>query len=162
MIASGPSSSPRLGSAAMSSWPTWTPSASQLAGQVGIVVDDEEGAVGVGDAAEGLRRRARSRAAAELLLAQLDDVGAAAQRRAQQRLRVVARAGGRRRRSRGGRSRSRSRRSGPSPSGSDRLMRSIMAGSRVVLRARRRGSIGGAREPARAERVASRPPTVWT
>ena len=60
--------------------------------QVGIVVDDEEGAVGVGDAAEGLGGALDLRPA-QLLLAQLDDVGAAAQRRAQQRFEVARRPG---------------------------------------------------------------------
>ena len=59
------------------------------AGQVGIVVDDEEGAVGVADAAEG-RGGALDLRPAQLLLAQLHDVDAAAQRRAQQRFGVLA------------------------------------------------------------------------
>ena len=54
------------------------------AGEVGIVVDDEEGAVGVAEAAEGAGR-AGDRVLVELLLAELDDVGAAGQRRLQQR-----------------------------------------------------------------------------
>src|SRR4051794_7647521 len=58
------------------------------AGQVGIVVDDEESAVGVADAAEG-RSGAFDLTPSQLLLAQLDDVDAAAQRRPQQRLGVL-------------------------------------------------------------------------
>ena len=58
-------------------------------GQVGVVVDDEEGAVGVAEAAEGARRRL-DLAPRQRLLAQLDDVDAAAQRRPQQRLGVLA------------------------------------------------------------------------
>ena len=47
------------------------------AGQLGVVVDDEEGAVGVAEAAEGERRQL-DLAPRQLLLAQLDDVDAAA------------------------------------------------------------------------------------
>src|SRR5665811_1680552 len=57
--------------------------------QPGIVVDDEQGRVGVAEAAEG-PGRAHDLVAAELLLAQLHDVGAAAERRAQQRFRLAA------------------------------------------------------------------------
>ena len=59
MITSGPSSS-RASATGMSSCPRWTPSALQRLREVGVVVDDEEGAVGVAEAAEGRRRRARS------------------------------------------------------------------------------------------------------
>ena len=38
----------------MSSWPTWTPSALELHGEVGVVVDDEERAVGVRETAKRL------------------------------------------------------------------------------------------------------------
>ena len=87
-IASGPSAS-RASSTEASSWPTWTPSASQVERQLGVVVDDEEGAVGVAEAAEGLRG-ALDRAAAQRLLAQLDDVDAAVQRGPEQRLGILA------------------------------------------------------------------------
>ena len=56
--------------------------------QVGVVVDDEEGAVGVAEAAEGLRR-ALDLVPAQLLLAQLDDVDAAAQGGVEQRFGVA-------------------------------------------------------------------------
>ena len=59
------------------------------AGQLGVVVDDEEGAVGVAEAAEGERRQL-DLAPRQGLLAQLDDVDAAAQRGAQQRLWIAA------------------------------------------------------------------------
>ena len=52
--------------------------------QVGIVVDDEQGAVGVAEAAEDLGR-ALGRLPAQLLLTQLNDVAAAVQRGVQQR-----------------------------------------------------------------------------
>src|SRR6185369_8700561 len=58
-------------------------------GQLGVVVDDEEGAVGVAEAAVGERRQL-DLAARRLLLPQLDDVDAAGQRRAQQRLELAA------------------------------------------------------------------------
>ena len=45
-MASGPSRC-RASAASASSWPTWTPSAPQAAASSGVVVDDEEGAVGV-------------------------------------------------------------------------------------------------------------------
>ena len=57
--------------------------------QLGVVVDDEEGAVGVAEAAEG-ERGELDLAAGQRLLAQLDDVDAAAERRAQERLGVAA------------------------------------------------------------------------
>jgi hypothetical protein len=57
------------------------------AGQIGIVVDDEEGAVGVTEAAEGERGQL-DLTARQRLLAQLDDVDAAPQRCPQQRLGV--------------------------------------------------------------------------
>jgi len=57
--------------------------------QRGIVVDDEEGAVGVADAAEGGRGPLDLRPA-QLLLAQLDDVDAAAERGAQQCFGILA------------------------------------------------------------------------
>src|SRR3954469_8501999 len=60
--------------------------------QLGVVVDDEEGAEGVGDAAEGSGGAFDLRPP-QLLLAQLDDVGAAAQRRSQQRFQVARRPG---------------------------------------------------------------------
>ncbi len=59
------------------------------AGKVGVVVDDEQGAVGVAEAAEG-RGGALDLRPPQLLLAQLDDVDAAAQRRPQQRFGVLA------------------------------------------------------------------------
>ena len=58
-------------------------------GQVGIVVDDEEGAVVVAEAAEGLRGEL-DLAPRQRLLAQLDDVDAAAQRRGQERFGIGA------------------------------------------------------------------------
>ena len=58
------------------------------AGEVGIVVDDEEGAVGVAEPAEGAGR-AGDRVLVELLLAELDDVGAAGQRRLQQQFGIL-------------------------------------------------------------------------
>jgi hypothetical protein len=58
-------------------------------GQLGVVVDDEQGVVGVADAAVG-RGGAFDLGPRELLLAQLDDVDAAAERRQQQRFRVLA------------------------------------------------------------------------
>src|SRR3954447_23675949 len=64
----------------------------QGARQLGVVVDDEEGAEGVGDAAEGACGPF-DLGPVQLLLAQLDDVGAAAQRRPQQRLQVARRSG---------------------------------------------------------------------
>ena len=59
------------------------------AGQVGVVVDDEEGAVGVAEAAEGVRGEL-DLAPRQRLLAQLHDVDAAVQRRPQQRLGILA------------------------------------------------------------------------
>ena len=45
---------PRASATGGSSWPTWTPSAPSRGNEVGAVVEDEEGAVGVGGAPEGL------------------------------------------------------------------------------------------------------------
>src|SRR5262249_41395615 len=59
------------------------------AGQLGLVVDDEEGAVGVGDAAVGAGG-ALELGPAQLLLAQLGPVHAAAERRPQQGFGVLA------------------------------------------------------------------------
>src|SRR5688572_1942945 len=58
-------------------------------GQGGVVVDGEEGAVGVGEAAEG-RAGALDRAAVERLLAQLDDVDAAVESGEEKRLGILA------------------------------------------------------------------------
>jgi hypothetical protein len=129
-------------------------------GEIRVVVDDEQGAVGVAEAAEGLRR-AFDLVPAQRLLAQLDDVDAAAQRRPQQRFGLLP---------------ARQRLAdeveagGAQPLAPQRAVglggcqahRSIMA-----CEACRRGSIGGVREPrasldAEAERAASRSPTVWT
>ena len=59
------------------------------AGQVRVVIDDEEGAVGVAEASESARR-ALDHLAPQLLLAQLHDLDAAAQRGAQQRFGLFA------------------------------------------------------------------------
>ena len=61
----------RASAGAMSSWPTWTPSARSSSARCGIVVDDEERAVGVGEPPEGLAR-ALDDAARLLAVAQLD------------------------------------------------------------------------------------------
>ena len=87
-IASGPRIS-LASCTGMSSWPTWTPSASQARARCGVVVDDEEGAVGVAEPAEGERGQL-DLAARQRLLAQLHDVDAAVQRGAQQRLGILA------------------------------------------------------------------------
>ena len=58
-------------------------------GELGVVVDDEQGAVGVGDAAEG-GAGALDLAAGEGLLAELDDVGAAVEGGAEEGLGVGA------------------------------------------------------------------------
>ena len=88
MIASGPSSS-RAAATEASSCADVDPVGVAGARQVGVVVDDEEGAVGVGDAAVGVGGAFDLRPP-ELLLAQLDDVDAAAERRPQQRFQVAA------------------------------------------------------------------------
>ena len=59
------------------------------AGQVGVVVDDEEGAVGVADAAE-VRGGPLDLRPSQLLLAQLEDIDAAAERRTHHRFGVPA------------------------------------------------------------------------
>ena len=61
----------------------------ELAGEVGIVVDDEERAEGVGQPPEG-RGRAPDRAVRLLAVAQLDHPGAVRERGAEQRLGVLA------------------------------------------------------------------------
>ena len=60
------------------------------ADQLGVVVDDEQGPVLVGSAAERLGQRDELLGAAGRLLAELDDVDAAAQRRVEQGLGVAA------------------------------------------------------------------------
>ena len=139
MIASGPRIRARLGG-----WHVVLAEVDAVgvadAGEVGIVVDDEEGAVGVAEPAEGAGR-AGDRVLVELLLAQLDDVGAAGQRRPQQQLGILpARAAPRRR--------SRAARCAAAPAAAGRSPRAVQGSSLDygLERAPRRGSIG-VREP---------------
>src|SRR3954454_24857251 len=114
--------------------------------QLGVVVEDEEGAEGVGDAAEGAGGALDLRPT-QLLLAQLDDVGAAGQRRPQQRFEVGLRPRPADEVEAGGAQALAAQRA--VPLGQRQAHRSIMAGSRrrPFCRGGRRGSIGGAREP---------------
>ena len=86
----------------VSSWPTWTPSAAG-GDEVGAVVDEEEGAVAIGGGAED-GRGLEQPALGGVLVAELDQVGAAAE--GSSRSRSSASGSGRpRRRSRAGRGR---------------------------------------------------------
>ncbi len=88
MIASGPEQLPRRGGGGVVLADV-DPVGVAGAGQLRVVVDDEEGAVGVAEPAEG-ERGELDLTPRQALLAQLDDVGAAVERGAEQRLGVGA------------------------------------------------------------------------